>query len=89
MVFIILIIGLVVAYSYFGILGVGIPILAFLIFAYFLGNKDRKGFIVMMSGNSCWIAMGFLVGSIGLIIANSVFFAMNTRGLLKWSQHSK
>ncbi len=40
MVFIILIIGLVVAYSYFGILGVGIPILAFLIFAYFLGKKD-------------------------------------------------
>ena len=40
MVFIILIIGLVVAYSYFGILGVGLPILAFLIFAYFLGKKD-------------------------------------------------
>jgi len=53
---------------------------------YFLGNKDRKGFVVMMSGNACWISLGVFVGSIGLILANAVFFSMNMRGLFKWSK---
>lgn len=51
---------------------------------YLLGNKSRKGFIVMMAGNLCWTGIGIWVGSIAMIIANLGFFSMNIRGFLKW-----
>ncbi|GFZ83330.1 hypothetical protein GCM10011403_28670 [Pseudohongiella nitratireducens] len=53
---------------------------------YLLGNKSRYGFITMMGGNSCWVALGILTGSLGLIAANVVFLFMNLRGYLKWGQ---
>lgn len=53
---------------------------------YLLGNKDRKGFVVMVTANSCWIVVGVLAGSIAMIFANIVFLSMNIRGLIKWSR---
>lgn len=53
---------------------------------YFLGNKDRKGFIIMITGNACWIGVGALAGSLAMILANGVFLSMNLRGLIKWSK---
>jgi len=49
-----------------------------------LGNKNRVGFVMMMVGNSCWIGVGVMATSLAMIIANIIFFLMNTRALLKW-----
>ena len=51
---------------------------------YLIGNKDLKGFVLMMSGNCSWFAVGYLAGSTAMILVNVVFMSMNTRALLKW-----
>tara|TARA_R110002072_G_scaffold104833_8_gene229507 strand:+ start:138 stop:392 length:255 start_codon:yes stop_codon:yes gene_type:complete len=57
-----------------------------LIAIYLLGNKSRAGFGTMMCGNFCWMVLGFLTGSIALVIANFTFFGMNIRGYIKWGK---
>lgn len=52
---------------------------------YLLGNQSKAGFVTMMCGNSCWVAVGFMTSSIAMVIANAAFFAMNARGWAKWS----
>jgi len=52
-----------------------------------LGNKSRGGFITMMGGNTCWVLLGVLTGSLGLIAANIVFLIMNLRGFVKWGKN--
>ncbi len=52
---------------------------------YLLGNQSRAGFTTMMGGNTCWIVVGFLSGSMAMMLANLVFLTMNARGWLKWS----
>ena len=51
---------------------------------YSLGNKRRYGFCVMMVGNICWVVLGFKFQSLGMILANLIFFAMNLRGFFRW-----
>ncbi|MGF1694417.1 PnuC protein [Vibrio lamellibrachiae] len=51
-----------------------------------IGNKNKAGFILMMCGNSSWIVVGCLTGSIAMIIANIIFFAMNLRAIVQWSK---
>ena len=55
---------------------------------YLLGNKSRRGFVLMMTGNSCWVVIGALSGSIAMVIANLVFLIMNARAWIKWSPDS-
>jgi hypothetical protein len=52
---------------------------------FLLGNKSRRGFVLMMTGNACWIVIGALSGSIAMVIANLVFLVMNARAWTKWS----
>ena len=52
---------------------------------YLLGNRSRKGFVVMMIGNLCWSAIGIWAGSYAMVIANLGFFSMNVRGFIKWT----
>jgi hypothetical protein len=51
---------------------------------YLLGNKNRTGFALMMSGNLCWAVIGLWAGSYAMIIANVGFFAMNVRAFRRW-----
>ncbi len=53
---------------------------------YSLGNKQRYGFVIMMLGNTCWMILGFKFESLGMILANGIFFAMNLRGLILWKK---
>lgn len=53
-----------------------------------IGNQNRIGFVLMMSGNSAWVAVGYLTDSLAMIVANVVFFAMNLRAIIKWSDSS-
>jgi hypothetical protein len=71
------------SFNYFGVDWLA---MAFTLCAiYFLGDKKRAGFVVMICGNSCWIAVGYLSSSLAMMIANVVFLAMNLRGYLGWS----
>ena len=53
---------------------------------YLLGNRSKFGFITMMAGNTCWVAVGFLTSSIAMVLANCVFLAMNARGWAQWQK---
>ncbi|MCC6415512.1 MAG: nicotinamide mononucleotide transporter [Opitutaceae bacterium] len=55
---------------------------------YSLGNKQRRGFVIMMAGNTCWIILAFKFQSLGMIAANAVFCAMNLRGFICWSREA-
>jgi hypothetical protein len=52
---------------------------------YLLGGKRRAGFVVMMTGNLLWCAIGTWAHSYAMIIANLGFLAMNIRGYVKWA----
>lgn len=58
-----------------------------------IGNQNRIGFILMIFGNACWIAVGYLTDSMAMMIANLIFCLLNVRAILKWSkaahQHSQ
>jgi len=56
-----------------------------LIAIYFIGNKSKSGFIIMILGNIAWVALGFLSQSLAMIIANLLFAAMNVRAIYMWS----
>lgn len=52
---------------------------------YTLGNKNRKGFFIMMLGNASWIIVAIRVDSLAMVLANLIFFILNVRGFLRWS----
>jgi hypothetical protein len=56
---------------------------------YMLGNKSRKGFLIMMAGNLCWSTIGLWAHSYAMIIANIGFFAMNVRAFVKWAPETE
>jgi hypothetical protein len=70
-------------FKYFGTdwLAMGLTFIAI----HMIGNKQRYGFIFMMTANCVWLVVGILTSSIALIIANIVFSAMNLRAFIKWS----
>ncbi|XOF34633.1 MAG: PnuC protein [Candidatus Electrothrix sp. YB6] len=51
-----------------------------------IGNKNKDGFIIMMSGNTTWVVVGILADSMAMILANALFFSMNIRATIKWSK---
>jgi hypothetical protein len=53
-----------------------------------IGNKNKIGFVLMMFGNSSWIVVGYLTGSLAMVIANLIFISMNIRAIIKWSKSS-
>ncbi len=54
-----------------------------------IGNKKRIGFVLMISGNICWAAIGILTESYAMVVANTVFIAMNSRAIIKWKEEKK
>ena len=70
-------------FEYYGLdwLGMILSVIAI----YFLGNKKRQGFLLMMAGNVAWIGFGYVVDSPATIIMNALFIGMNTWGFNKWS----
>lgn len=51
---------------------------------YLMGEQKRAGFVYMIVGNLCWMAMGALAHSVALVFANVVFITLNWRGFRKW-----
>ncbi len=71
------------AFKYFGVDWIAMALTFVAILK--LGNKSRSGFAAMMCGNTCWVIVGILTGSIAMMVANAVFFAMNARGWYRWT----
>jgi len=53
---------------------------------YYIGNKEKFGFILMMICNLLWAVLGWQTGSAAMILANLIFLGMNWQALYKWSQ---
>ena len=60
-----------------------------LVAIYYIGNKSKSGFVLMILGNIAWIALGFLSQSLAMILANLLFAAMNVRAIYLWSEDTK
>lgn len=51
---------------------------------YFLGSKNRTGFLFFIAANICWMFVGWLAPSFAIIVGNLVFAVSNLRGYRKW-----
>ena len=55
---------------------------------YLIGSKNRYGFLIMMIASLSWMTVGFLIGSLALILGSAVFFGLHVRGWMKWRRDS-
>ncbi len=51
---------------------------------YFLGNKNKIGFLLFMGASLSWATFGFLTSSIPITIGSTIFFLMHLRGFINW-----
>ena len=51
---------------------------------YLLGSRSKYGFVFCMLGSSAWLAVGFLVNSLPLIVSSFISIALHLRGFLNW-----
>jgi nicotinamide riboside transporter PnuC len=56
---------------------------------YLIGSKNRYGFLIMMIASLSWMTVGFLIGSLALILGSGVFFALHVRGWMKWQRDAR
>ncbi|WP_396589340.1 PnuC protein [Bermanella sp. R86510] len=69
-------------FQYFGIDWLAMVLTFFAIWQ--IGNRNKFGFILMIMGNLCWIALGYMTDSLAMMVANATFIAMNVRAIVKW-----
>ena len=51
---------------------------------YFLGEKQKKGFIFGVIGSSAWLIFAVMVDSVASFVLNVLMIGLNIRGYLKW-----
>lgn len=51
---------------------------------YFLGNKNKIGFVLFMIASASWVTFGVIISSLAVIAGSSVFFLMHLRGFINW-----
>ena len=56
---------------------------------YLIGSKNRYGFLIMMLASLSWMTVGFMIGSLALILGSAVFFGLHVRGWLKWRRDAR
>ncbi len=56
---------------------------------YLIGSKNHYGFLIMMVASLSWAVVGFLIGSLALVLGSAVFFGLHLRGWLKWRRDEK
>ena len=54
---------------------------------YFIGEKQRKGFLLGMLGSISWLIFSVMVESFASILLNVVMIGLYLRGYYKWSRH--
>ena len=53
---------------------------------YYLGRKEKKGFVFGLIACICWFIFGILAHSLANPIANVVFAYLNVKGLNNWQK---
>lgn len=53
---------------------------------FFIGNKNRFGFVLYMIATAFGIIFGYLAKTFPLMVMNSILFVMNLRAFLKWKK---
>lgn len=56
---------------------------------YLIGSRNRYGFLIMMIASLSWMTVGFMIGSLALILGSGVFFGLHVRGWLKWRRDTR
>ncbi len=69
----------------FGFLGSGL----ILIGMWFIGKKNRFGFVLGLIGEGCWFYRGIQTGLMDLFILSSVFAVMHIYNFWQWSVKAK
>ena len=53
---------------------------------FYIGNKNRAGFVLYMLATSFGIVFAILAKSPPLVVTNTIIFSMNLRNFLKWKK---
>jgi len=53
---------------------------------FYIGNKNRMGFVLYMLATSFGIFFAILAKSPPLVLTNTIMFSMNLRNFLKWKK---
>jgi nicotinamide riboside transporter PnuC len=56
---------------------------------YLIGSKNKYGFLIMMMASLSWMTVGFMIGSLALIIGSGFFFGLHVRGWMKWRRDAR
>ncbi len=56
---------------------------------YLIGSKNKYGFLIMMVASISWMSVGFMIGSLALILGSAVFFSLHVRGWLSWKRDER
>ncbi len=56
---------------------------------YFLGNKNKFGFVLFIVSSLCWISFGVITGSLAVIIGSAIFVILHIRGLWYWRKQTE
>ncbi len=56
---------------------------------YLIGSKNKYGFLIMMVASLSWMTVGFMIGSLALILGSTVFFSLHVRGWLRWKKEAR
>ncbi|MFN7140469.1 MAG: nicotinamide mononucleotide transporter [Limisphaerales bacterium] len=54
---------------------------------YYLGKQKKRGFLLGLVGNVCWMAFGIMTQSLANICSNLVYMAFNIHGWRQWRKH--
>jgi hypothetical protein len=69
---------------YYGLDWIGM--LLSLLSVYWLGNKNKYGFVSFAIANIIWILLGvFFMKSPGIVFGNIAFLIINIRGYFRWN----
>ena len=74
--------------NYYGLdwLAMSLSILA----VWMLGNKNKFGFLVFVTANALWVALGLtLIHSYGIVVGNLFFLVSNARGFANWRREER
>jgi nicotinamide riboside transporter PnuC len=53
---------------------------------FYLGKHRKRGFVLGLACNCCWIIFGIMTKSAGSIIANLVYIGFNIHGWSAWKK---
>ena len=59
-----------------------------LLFIYYIGGKNRNGFIIGIISNVAWIATNVLASVWAGVLLNVILIGLNLRGYIYWGKPS-